>query len=134
MRILMIAPQPFFTPRGTPLSVLHRIYALSKLGHQIDLVTYHLGETIPFENVNYYRIPNIPFIKRISVGPSKRKVIVDFFIFFILKKMKKRTMFTINRDYFCSIFFYLFSYYFTRYYQSLFICQSNFFSAPYSRY
>ncbi len=87
MRILMIAPQPFFTPRGTPLSVLHRIYALSKLGHQIDLVTYHLGETIPFENVNYYRIPNIPFIKRISVGPSKRKVIVDFFVFFISLKL-----------------------------------------------
>ena len=87
MRILMIAPQPFFTPRGTPLSVLHRIYTLSKLGHQIDLVTYHLGETIPFENVNYYRIPNIPFIKRISVGPSKRKVIVDCFVFFISLKL-----------------------------------------------
>jgi hypothetical protein len=71
MKILMIAPQPFFQPRGTPISVLHRLNTLSKLGHKIDLVTYHLGQNIPFENVNYHRIPNIPFIKKINVGPSK---------------------------------------------------------------
>ena len=87
MRVLMIAPQPFFTPRGTPLSVLHRINTLSKLGHQIDLVTYHLGQTIPIENVTYYRIPKIPFIKRIKVGPSKRKIIVDLFVIFKALKL-----------------------------------------------
>jgi glycosyltransferase involved in cell wall biosynthesis len=81
MNILMIAPQPFFTPRGTPLSVLHRINTLSNLGHHIDLVTYHLGKTISFDNVSYYRIPKIPFIKKISVGPSKRKIILDYFVF-----------------------------------------------------
>lgn len=80
MKILMIAPQPFFQPRGTPISVLHRLNTLSKLGHEIDLVTYHLGQTIPFEKVTYYRIPHIPFIKKIKVGPSKTKIIVDFFV------------------------------------------------------
>ncbi|MDW7679069.1 MAG: glycosyltransferase family 4 protein [bacterium] len=80
MNILMIAPQPFFTPRGTPLSVLHRLNTLSQLGHHIDLVTYHIGKTIPFKNVTYHRIPKIPLIKRISVGPSKRKIIVDLFV------------------------------------------------------
>ena len=92
MRILMIAPQPFFTPRGTPLSVLNRINTLSKLGHRIDLVTYHLGKTIDIKNVNYYRIPIIPFINRISVGPSKRKIIVDLFVIFLTLKllMKKK--------------------------------------------
>lgn len=86
MKILMIAPQPFFQPRGTPISVLHRLNTLSKLGHHIDLVTYHLGQTIPFENVIYYRIPTIPFIKKIKVGPSKTKIIVDLFV--ILKVLK----------------------------------------------
>jgi len=81
MNILMIAPQPFFTPRGTPLSVLHRINTLSNLGYHIDLITYHIGKTIPFENVSYYRIPKLPFIKKISVGPSKRKIILDYFVF-----------------------------------------------------
>lgn len=86
MKILMIAPQPFFQPRGTPISVLHRLNTLSKLGHEIDLITYHLGQTIPFENVTYHRIPNIPFIKKIKVGPSKTKIIVDLFV--IIKILK----------------------------------------------
>ncbi len=32
MRILMIAPEPFFEPRGTPFSEFHRIRALTALG------------------------------------------------------------------------------------------------------
>ncbi|MDZ7264745.1 MAG: glycosyltransferase family 4 protein [candidate division KSB1 bacterium] len=87
MKILMIAPQPFFQPRGTPISVLHRLNTLSKLGHQIDLVTYHLGQTIPFERVTYYRIPNIPFVKKIKVGPSKSKVVLDWFVFIKVVKL-----------------------------------------------
>ncbi|UCE06038.1 MAG: glycosyltransferase family 4 protein [bacterium] len=87
MKVLMIAPQPFFQPRGTPISVLHRLNTLSKLGHEIDLVTYHLGQTITFENVMYHRIPNIPFIKKIKVGPSNTKIIVDLFVIFKVLKL-----------------------------------------------
>jgi glycosyltransferase involved in cell wall biosynthesis len=86
MKILMIAPQPFFTPRGTPFSVLYRLHALSKLGHTIDLVTYHLGENISIENVTIHRIPNIPFVRNIEVGPSKKKIVLDVFI--ILKALR----------------------------------------------
>ena len=80
MKILMIAPQPFFSPRGTPFSVLYRLHALSKLGHTIDLVTYHLGEDVSIENVTIYRTPDIPFIKHIEVGPSKLKIFLDGFV------------------------------------------------------
>jgi len=80
MKILMIAPQPFFTPRGTPFSVLYRLYALSKLGHHVDLVTYHIGRDVPIKNVSIKRIPAIPFVKSIRIGPSKIKILLDFFI------------------------------------------------------
>jgi len=80
MKILMIAPQPFFSPRGTPFSVLYRLHALSKLGHTIDLVTYHLGEDVSIENVTIYRIPDIPFVRHIEVGPSKLKIFLDCFV------------------------------------------------------
>ena len=86
MKILMIAPQPFFQPRGTPLSVLHRINTLAKLGNSIDLITYHIGEDIPIENVTYYRVMKIPFIKKIKIGPSSIKILLDIFI--ILKAFK----------------------------------------------
>src|SRR3982751_5158524 len=46
MRILMIAPEPFFEPRGTPFSEFHRIRALVELGHTVDLVTYPFGRDV----------------------------------------------------------------------------------------
>ncbi|MFQ5601670.1 MAG: glycosyltransferase family 4 protein [bacterium] len=87
MRTLMIAPQPFFQPRGTPFSVLHRLRALSKLGYEIDLLTYHLGEDVQIDGVTIHRIPKVPFIKKIDIGPSKAKIILDLFIFFKAKKI-----------------------------------------------
>jgi hypothetical protein len=42
----MIAPEPFFEPRGTPFSEFHRIRALTALGHQVDLVTYPFGQAV----------------------------------------------------------------------------------------
>ncbi len=80
MRTLMIAPQPFFQPRGTPFSVLHRLKALSSLGYKIDLVTYHLGEDVAIDGVKIYRIPRLPMIKKIAVGPSKLKILLDIFV------------------------------------------------------
>lgn len=89
MRILMIAPQPFFQPRGTPFSVLHRLKALSQLGYKIDLVTYHIGQDVDIKGVTIHRIPNVPFVKKIAIGPSKRKIILDFYLFAKAKKMLK---------------------------------------------
>jgi len=86
MKVLMIAPQPFFQPRGTPISVLHRLNTLSRLGHKIDLVTYHLGENIPIQNVTYRRMVNLPFVKKIKIGPSTTKIFLD--IFLLLKSLK----------------------------------------------
>ena len=42
----MIAPEPFFEPRGTPFSEYHRIRALLELGHTVDLVTYPFGHDV----------------------------------------------------------------------------------------
>ncbi|MFQ5455867.1 MAG: glycosyltransferase [Nitrospirota bacterium] len=81
MKILMIAPQPFFQARGTPFSVLHRLKALSLLGHHVDLITYHIGADIPIDNVKIYRTLRFPFIKSIDIGPSFKKIFCDIFVF-----------------------------------------------------
>jgi len=75
MKILMIAPQPFFEPRGTPISVYQRLAGLSNLGHTIDLSTYHIGEDVDFENVTIHRTISVPFIKSLKVGPSWQKIL-----------------------------------------------------------
>jgi len=81
MKILMLAPEPFFQPRGTPISVYQRIKALSDLGHEVALVTYHLGEDKEIKNLKISRIPNLFLIKRIKIGPSLKKIPLDFLLF-----------------------------------------------------
>ncbi len=81
MKVLMIAPQPFFEPRGTPISVYQRLTALSKLGHQVDLATYHVGEEVEISGVRIFRTPRFPFIKQVKVGPSVAKLFLDLFLF-----------------------------------------------------
>ncbi len=80
MRILMLAPQPFFEPRGTPFSVLGRLQALSGLGHEIDLVTYHVGRDVTIPKVTIHRTIRMPFVTRVPIGPSAVKLFLDVFL------------------------------------------------------
>src|SRR5215210_2829793 len=77
MHILMIAPEPFFEPRGTPFSEFHRIRALTTLGHTVDLVTYPFGHDVEMPGLRIHRCLRPPFISRIGIGPSWVKVPLD---------------------------------------------------------
>jgi glycosyltransferase involved in cell wall biosynthesis len=81
MKILMLAPEPFFEARGTPYSVLGRLKALTELGHVIDLVTYHIGEDVAIPKVTIHRIRRIPFINQVEIGPSLKKLFLDILLF-----------------------------------------------------
>jgi glycosyltransferase involved in cell wall biosynthesis len=82
MKILMVSPQPFFEPRGTPISVYQRLEALSALGHEIDLVTYHVGKDVEFPNVKIHRVRKIKMIQHVRIGPSRAKILLDVLVFF----------------------------------------------------
>ena len=82
MKILMISPQPFFEPRGTPISVYQRLEALSALGHEIDLVTYHVGTDVEFPNVKIHRVRRVKMIQHVRIGPSRAKILLDVLVFF----------------------------------------------------
>src|ERR1044072_9366018 len=77
VRILMIAPEPFFEPRGTPFSEFHRIRALTTLGHQVDLVTYPFGQAVAIPGLRVFRCLRPPFEKGVKVGPSVSKIPLD---------------------------------------------------------
>jgi glycosyltransferase involved in cell wall biosynthesis len=81
MKILMIAPEPFFEPRGTPFSEYFRIKALSVLGHTVDLVTYPFGVDKNIPGLKIFRCRKLPWIKSVRTGPSLAKVALDFFLF-----------------------------------------------------
>jgi len=76
----MVSPHPTYSPRGTPISVLNRCRALSALGHQVDLVTYGIGEDVAVPGLRYLRAP-VPAIRAVKVGPSLAKVPLDLAVF-----------------------------------------------------
>ena len=73
----MIAPEPFFEPRGTPFSEFHRIRALAELGHAVDLVTYPFGEDVALPGLRLFRCLRPPFVRSVRIGPSFAKVPLD---------------------------------------------------------
>jgi glycosyltransferase involved in cell wall biosynthesis len=77
VRILMIAPEPFFEPRGTPFSEFHRIRALTALGHHVDLVTYPFGQSVSMPGLRVFRSLRPPFVRHVKIGPSLAKIPLD---------------------------------------------------------
>jgi glycosyltransferase involved in cell wall biosynthesis len=90
MRILMIAPEPFFEPRGTPFSEYHRIRALLELGHTVDLVTYPFGRDVSLPGLRVFRCTKPPFMTGIGIGPSWRKLPLDLFLFLTTCRVARR--------------------------------------------
>jgi glycosyltransferase involved in cell wall biosynthesis len=76
MRVLMVSPHPVYSPRGTPISVFNRCLALCALGHQVDLVTYPVGQDREVPGLRYLRA-SVPGVQSVPVGPSFRKLILN---------------------------------------------------------
>src|SRR4026208_2522263 len=73
----MIAPEPFFEPRGTPFSEFHRIRALTALGHHVDLVTYPFGHDVSMPGLRVFRCLRPAFVHRVGIGPTIAKLPLD---------------------------------------------------------
>lgn len=77
MKILLLAPHPFFQARGTPLAVRTVADFLGARGHQVDILTFHEGEDIEIPNCRIFRIPRVPGVRNIRPGFSFKKVVCD---------------------------------------------------------
>lgn len=91
MRILLLAPQPFFQARGTPIAVRLVLEFLSSRGHQVDALTYHEGSDVDIPNCRIVRIPSLPGIRNIRPGFSLKKVLCDVAMLFTCARMMRRT-------------------------------------------
>ena len=78
MKILMIAPTPFFADRGCHMRILGEIRALQSENHEIILTTYHIGRDVG--NLNIKRIINIPWYNKLEAGSSWHKFYLDVFL------------------------------------------------------
>ncbi|NNE09889.1 MAG: glycosyltransferase [Gemmatimonadetes bacterium] len=77
MKILFLAPQPFFQVRGTCLATLRMLETLSRMGHTIDLLTFPGGAERSVDHVHARTVPNPFGIRRVPIGPSFAKAVLD---------------------------------------------------------
>jgi glycosyltransferase involved in cell wall biosynthesis len=80
----MIAPQPFYSDRGTPMNVRLLATVLGEAGHSVDLLVFPTGRDITLTNVRIIRLPNILAVRQIPVGPSKIKLLMDVLMIIFL--------------------------------------------------
>ena len=77
MRVLLLAPHPFFVERGTPIAVRLVAQTLIALGIEVDLLTFPIGEEVVMAGLTIYRTFRIPLLGEIPIGFSWKKVLLD---------------------------------------------------------
>ena len=80
MRILLVAPQPFYQERGTPIAVRMLVEVLCGQGHAVDLLTYHEGADLDIEGLKILRTPALPGLRHVPIGISWKKLVCDLLI------------------------------------------------------
>jgi glycosyltransferase involved in cell wall biosynthesis len=90
VKILVLAPHPFFQARGTPLAVRTVVEFLGARGHEVDILTYHEGDDVAIPNCRIHRIPRIPGVRNVRPGFSLMKVLCDTVMFVECLRMVRR--------------------------------------------
>jgi glycosyltransferase involved in cell wall biosynthesis len=93
VKILLLAPQPFFQGRGTPIATKMVLEFLGGRGHQVDVLTYHEGSNIDLPNCRIHRIRPVPAVRNIRPGFSLKKIICDIAMFRACLAMMRRTQY-----------------------------------------
>lgn len=76
-RILLVTPQPYFEERGTPIAVGLVARAMVESGFAVDLLAFPLGESRASPGVRIERCGNPLRIRRVRIGFSMRKLVLD---------------------------------------------------------
>lgn len=89
MRVLVVAPQPFFAERGTPIAVRRLVETLCADGHRVDLLTYPFGEHVEVDGLEIHRCARFPGVRRVGIGFSVGKILLDLMLLPKLFRMAK---------------------------------------------
>jgi glycosyltransferase involved in cell wall biosynthesis len=91
VKILLLAPHPFYQARGTPIAVKNVLEFLSERGHSVDVLTYSEGADVEIPNCTVYRTLRVPGLRNIRAGFSFKKVVSDMLMVSACLRMMRRT-------------------------------------------
>ena len=92
----MVAACPFPHPRGTPIRIAQMATALAARGHEVDVVTYHLGGSTVHLPFRIHRTRKMSWYRKTSPGPSYRKLfLLDPLLALKLRKLLSRKRFDV---------------------------------------
>ena len=91
MKILLLAPHPFYQARGTPIAVRTVLEFLSERGDTVDVLTYAEGSEVSIPNCTVHRIPRVPGLQGIRPGFSVKKVLSDILMVGSCLRLVRRT-------------------------------------------
>ena len=92
LRIAMVAACPFPWPRGTPVRIFRLAEGLHKLGHDVHVITYHLGDTTTPVEFKVHRIRRVPSYNEVAPGPTLQKLtVVDLLLWRKVRQFLART-------------------------------------------
>jgi 1,2-diacylglycerol 3-alpha-glucosyltransferase len=90
LKVCMLAACPFPANHGTPGSIRELAEATADRGHEVHVVTYHIGEDLPLRGVKLHRISDWTGERGVIVGPTKYRPLYDFqMIFKTIAVMRK---------------------------------------------
>jgi len=88
MKVLMVAPTPFFGDRGCHVRIFEETRALRARGVEVLVATYHLGRDVP--EVATVRTPGLPWVRRLGVGFSVHKPYLDLLLLVAAARAARR--------------------------------------------
>jgi glycosyltransferase involved in cell wall biosynthesis len=90
MLILLVAPQPFFALRGTPIAVRQVVQTLCEAGHEVHLLVFHAGEDIAIPGMRLFRARRPPGVRNVPIGISARKLACDLCLIVQMTRLVRR--------------------------------------------
>lgn len=77
MKLLMLAPQPCYIDRGTPIAVDMTLATLSEAGHEVDLLTFPGGADRSYKGLRTFRVGSCLSSRPARAGLSAKKLFLD---------------------------------------------------------
>lgn len=90
MRVLLLAPHPFFQERGTPIAERALLRELVRAGHEVEVLTFPEGADPGIPGCRVRRLPAVPGLSGLRPGFSGKKLALDAMMLAALLRIARR--------------------------------------------